>query len=76
MTKVILYKSCGEMFYEAESDIWLFGVVLAGFWAVLGQKFVSLAFNILKLQLNGDPKVSILHCILKDRTTLKKLLLV
>ena len=54
MTKVIVYKSCGEMFYEAESDIWL---VLAGFWAVLGQKFVSLAFNILKLQLNGDPKV-------------------
>ena len=23
MTKVIVYKSCGVMFYEAESDIWL-----------------------------------------------------
>ena len=33
MTKVMLYKSCGEMFYEAESDI------LAGFgwfWPVMG----------------------------------------
>ena len=29
-----------------------------------------------KLQLNGGPKVSVLHCMLKDHTTLKKILLV
>ena len=56
MAKVIVYKSCGEMFYEAESDIWLVWGGFGRFLGCFGAEICFISFQYFKATTQWRPK--------------------